>query len=217
MAQNTIALIAKRAKAIRKNSPNMAWQTALKKASAEIKKDSVKTTRKKPVAKKTLTRKTVAKKRVSTVKKMAGVSSKVKKYSIGKVDSNKLLTSIAKENSLNSFVVRSIKSHAKDYGTNGVETFISEVLHFGCESGLVSELVYYEDTVKFYKKHKTTIQKMLRAQMIEFGANSPAELFGRKWDNDDPFAEETTNQNLLAWYAYEEVCREIADRLGIEI
>jgi hypothetical protein len=58
---------------------------------------------------------------------------------------------------------------------------------------------------------------MLKETMLSLGAKSPAEVFGRNWDQDDPFADEFTNQNLLAWYSFEETTREIADRLGYEI
>lgn len=46
MAQSIIAKIAARAKVIRKASPNMAWQTAIKKASAELKGTKATTKRK---------------------------------------------------------------------------------------------------------------------------------------------------------------------------
>jgi hypothetical protein len=46
MAQSIIAKIAARAKVIRKASPNMAWQTAIKKASAELKGTKTTTKRK---------------------------------------------------------------------------------------------------------------------------------------------------------------------------
>ena len=47
--------------------------------------------------------------------------------------------------------------------------------------------------------------------------SSPSELFGGKWDGEDIFAEETTNQNLLAWFGFEETARNLAGRNDIEV
>lgn len=64
MATTLIAKIAARAKAIRAKNPKMTWQSALKKAGAELKGSTVKTTSKRP---------TVKAKRKPTVKKRAKV------------------------------------------------------------------------------------------------------------------------------------------------
>jgi len=50
--------------------------------------------------------------------------------------------------------------------------------------------------------------------MMEYGVNSPANVFGNKWDNEDPFAENTNNKNLLAWFGYEETARDLENQLG---
>ena len=85
------------------------------------------------------------------------------------------------------------------------------------QSGIIPELIYYSDTTKWYNKHKNEIRMMLREAMMNYGTNNPADLFGRNWDQDDPFLEDTPNQNLMAWFSFEESAREIADRLGYEI
>ena len=33
----------------------------------------------------------------------------------------------------------------------------TDVLNYGCQSGIVSDLIYYSDTVKFYNKYKDEI------------------------------------------------------------
>ena len=53
--------------------------------------------------------------------------------------------------------------------------------------------------------------------MNESGANSPANIFGKKWDNEDWSVQDTNNRNLLAWFGFEEKTRELADKLGYEI
>ena len=62
----------------------------------------------------------------------------------------------------------------------------TDVLHYGCQSGVVGELIYYSDTVR-----------------------APSELFGDKWDKEDPLAQDDYNQNLLAWFGFEETLRNI--------
>jgi hypothetical protein len=90
-----------------------------------------------------------------------------------------------------------------------LETRLSDILEHGCVSGTVGSLVYYADTTKFYEEHKEDINGLLYEMMEETGLYSPAELFGDKFDKEDPLCVEQTNQNLLAWFAYEEVSRKL--------
>jgi len=76
----------------------------------------------------------------------------------------------------------------------------------GCQSGMVNGLIYYSDTCAFYERHKSEISNLLRDMLDDCGL-SVSELFGEKWDESDPLASDTTNQNLLAWFAFEEVAR----------
>lgn len=137
-------------------------------------------------------------------------------YSMGNVDTKKLLDQFAKESKLKKDVVTILKSKAKDY-SNDYKSLLKDILYSGLQSGIISELVYYSDTLKWYNKHKSEIKMLLREMMSSYGTNNPADLFGRNWDQDDPFVEDTTNKNLLAWFSFEETAREIADRLGYEI
>jgi len=137
-------------------------------------------------------------------------------YSMGNVDTKKLLTQIAKESKLKADVVKILLSKGKDYDQYYKNLF-EDILYNGLQSGIIPELVYYSDTLKWYNKHKAEIKMMLREAMMNYGTNNPADLFGRNWDQDDPFVEDTTNKNLLAWFSFEETAREIADRLGYEI
>ena len=85
----------------------------------------------------------------------------------------------------------------------------TDVLHNGCCSGVVSELIYYYDTVRFYKQYRQEINEMLYNIMNETGLYAPSELFGDKWDKEDPLAQDDFNQNLLAWFGFEETLRNI--------
>ena len=137
-------------------------------------------------------------------------------YSMGNVDTKKLLDQFAKEGKLKKDVVAILKSKAKDY-SNDYKSLLKDILYNGLQSGIISELVYYSDTLKWYNKHKAEIKMLLRESMMNYGTNNPADLFGRNWDQDDPFVEETGNKNLLAWFSFEETAREIANNLGYDI
>jgi len=85
----------------------------------------------------------------------------------------------------------------------------SDVLKHGCQSGVVSSLIYYDDTTKFYDEHKEEINALLYDLMAETGIYNPSDLFGDKWDKEDPLALDVLNKNLLAWFAFEETLRAI--------
>ncbi len=98
-------------------------------------------------------------------------------------------------------------SRWSDY-TDKKNIFI-DVLNHGCQSGIVGELIYYTDTVRFYKQYKEEINGLLYDAMNGTGLYSPSELFGSKWDKEDPLAQYDYNQNLLAWFGFEKTLRNI--------
>ena len=79
----------------------------------------------------------------------------------------------------------------------------TDVLHYGCQSGVVGELIYYSDTVRFYKQYRQEINELLYRLMEEMSSYAPSDLFGDKWDKEDPLAQDDYNQNLLAWFGFE--------------
>ena len=88
------------------------------------------------------------------------------------------------------------------------KTFMQDVMNYGCQSGVVSELIYSNDTIEFFEKFKNEINELL-SKMIEETGLSVNELFGDKWDETDPLAYDISNKNLLAWFAFEEITRNI--------
>lgn len=90
--------------------------------------------------------------------------------------------------------------------------FIQDVLYGGCQSGIVGELIYYTDTVRWFKLYRQEIESQVKQMQEELGMNLN-ELNG--WDADDPFAREQYNQNLLAWFSFETVCSEIQNCLEV--
>lgn len=96
---------------------------------------------------------------------------------------------------------------------NDPKNSILEILEHGCVGGAVSELIYYSDTTAYYAKHKDQINSLLYETMAECGIYDLKELFGHgdvRWDKEDPLALDYYNQNILAWFAFEETTRKIA-------
>jgi len=91
------------------------------------------------------------------------------------------------------------------------ESVIDDLLRGGCQSGMVNGLICYADTVAFYTKHSKEINSLLYDLLDGFGG-SLVDLFGDKWDATDPLALDRFNQNLLAWFGFEETARKLFDK-----
>ena len=111
------------------------------------------------------------------------------------------------KSALTDYVLDYVLDRWNDY-TDKTAIF-SDVLKHGCQSGIVTSLIYYSDTYKFYDEHKEEINALLYDLMAETGLYNPSELFGDKWDREDPLALDV-NKNLLAWFAFEETLHAIA-------
>lgn len=90
-----------------------------------------------------------------------------------------------------------------------------DVLHFGCQSGTVGFLIYYCDTVRFYKQYQEEINELLSETMASMGIYDMSEIFGDRWDKEDPLARDDFNQNLLAWFGFEETLRNIGYKFEV--
>ncbi len=99
--------------------------------------------------------------------------------------------------------------------SEGIEGYLKDLAHGGCQSGMVSELIYTADCVIFYMTHREEIGKLLGETLENFDMPGPVALFGDKWLSDDPLALDDQNQNLLAWFAYEQVAHDLAIENGI--
>ncbi|MGN0797228.1 MAG: hypothetical protein ACI4M5_03395 [Christensenellales bacterium] len=89
------------------------------------------------------------------------------------------------------------------------KNIFTDVLNYGCQSGMVGFLIYYTDTVRFYNQYKDEIDGLLYELMNNTGIYFLPELFSNKWDKEDPLATDEYNQNLLAWFGFEETMRKI--------
>ena len=120
------------------------------------------------------------------------------------------MATFAEQGSITAEVLNDILAKFDEGGRDAAEGYIKDVLQYGCQAGTVSGLIYYSDTTAFFERHKKEIKRLLTELMSDTGAKSPSELFGNKWDAEDYFCEDVYNQNLLAWFGYEETLRKVA-------
>ena len=86
---------------------------------------------------------------------------------------------------------------------------ISDVATHGCSGGTISELIYYEDTVKFYNDHEAEIWEELSNTARDLDQSIPFMISNfrgaRGLDNAKTF------KNLLAWWICEHIAQRISD------
>lgn len=128
----------------------------------------------------------------------------------------KKLKALKAGNKLEQCVKKWIIDKAVDYD-NDIEGLLNDLMQHGCASGMVSELIYYANTTKFYQRCQGEINSILYEMLDSTGCTSAIELFGDKWEKEDPFCRGELNQNLMAWFGFEETARKIADELGLEV
>ena len=108
-------------------------------------------------------------------------------------------------------VVDDILNQDKDYQ----QDYITDVLKHGCQSGVVSSLIYYNDTADFYNKYSDDIYNLLYADMQELGYKTIPEMVASLNGAKDVGSDEQY-KNLLAWYGYERTMQDIHDMLSVE-
>lgn len=111
-------------------------------------------------------------------------------------------------------VIYHLLNRNNDY--NNIEDCIKEILEHGCISGCVSTLIYYTDTVSFFYKHKEEINKLLYNILEEAGTYNISKVF-KNWDETDPLCTQIPNQNLLAWFGFEETLYRLALEWEVEL
>ena len=85
---------------------------------------------------------------------------------------------------------------------------ISDVTWHGCSGGTISELIYYVDTSAFYDKYKEEIWDRLSNMADDMGCESILHLI-TTFNGAKEVGSPLQLKNLLAWWAAEDVCREI--------
>lgn len=73
----------------------------------------------------------------------------------------------------------------------------------GCASGIVSGLIYYSDTERFFDENKPGIVELLLELQDDTG--EPWITLFRDFDKEDIFCDDPYNKNKLAWFLFEEI------------
>lgn len=81
-----------------------------------------------------------------------------------------------------------------------ITSFFSDLLQHGCQSGIVTSLIYYSDTHAFFDKHYDAIEELRYDLEQAFG---------------EPLKPQGDLKNWYAWLGFEETARAMADELHI--
>lgn len=95
----------------------------------------------------------------------------------------------------------------EDYETKEDKiNYLKDVLQHGCQSGMVSRLIYYHDTNKFYDDNEEEIEEILDEFKEMLGVKSRPEAIAQLNGSAEDITQE---KNLLSWMAYEETARKV--------
>lgn len=98
-----------------------------------------------------------------------------------------LLNELEGANNLKKYVINDILEYC-DNDNEYILNYIKDVVNHGCVSGIVSSLIYYSDTEKFFNDYANEILEMLE----KYGINNIK-----------------LNKNNLSWFAYEKICNDL--------
>ena len=95
-----------------------------------------------------------------------------------------------------------VAKEALYYSENEIHNFFSDLLQYGCVSGIIGSLIYYYDTHKFYDDFYNQIENL-------------------RYDYEDSVGQPLTIKgdlkNFMTWFAFEETAYQLANELGLEI
>lgn len=95
-----------------------------------------------------------------------------------------------------------------------LHNLITKIFEQGLESGILHNLIYFQDIVDFYQKYKKEINQILAITCEKTGLKVQ-EIFGSKWEEEDPLALDVWNQTLLVWFGFEEGLRNLIQKTNI--
>ncbi len=114
------------------------------------------------------------------------------------------LKEYANQNKLTRYVFKDLLKNSESYSgetwLHRLKNRCEDVSH-GCITGIVSSLIYYTDTVAFFKKYKNEIREILKELATDCGSDY---VYNNILEGDI-FIEDVFTQNKLAWLGYEEV------------
>ena len=113
------------------------------------------------------------------------------------------------ETALERHVANWLRSEAREQDYR-IRSVLRDLMHGGCASGVVGHLIYYRDTTRFFRRYRKDIGELIAEHIDSTG--EPFAPTG--WYALDPLALDANNQNILAWFGFEEAARSLAMRAG---
>lgn len=110
---------------------------------------------------------------------------------------NQLMEISKREEGIRLFVINDLLDFDND---EEIKAYISDVLTYGCQSGIVTSLVYNNDTQNFVKTYLEECLEILDEFIQQIG--KPSFII----DN-----------NSIAWLSYEETLRDLVMELNLDI
>ena len=105
---------------------------------------------------------------------------------------------------------RTVINSLLNTGLNSEDLFlhIHDVCHWGCETGCVSDLIYYTDTEKFFNNNRKDILYLAR-QYFDWNVEENNYVLELKYgivyrENQVKFTK--IEKNYLSWFVYETIC-----------
>lgn len=108
------------------------------------------------------------------------------------------LQEIAKEQGTN--IRKEVAKEFCNHSYDNVKDFFDDLQKNGCISGMITSLIYYYDTHKFFNTHYAEIEDL----RYEY-----EEMTGCKLKPQGDL------MNWYAWFSFEEVARKLANELGV--
>jgi len=97
-----------------------------------------------------------------------------------------------------------------------IKASIEDILNYGCVSGCVSDLIYYKQTTVFYQEYKEEIFDLANDQAQDIGYESASDLF-KHLNGANQLGSVDQEENLRAWFGFEEMLRIVAYDLELEV
>jgi hypothetical protein len=104
-----------------------------------------------------------------------------------------------------------VKEMIIDNADGDYETWLKDLSQHGCVSGMCSGLIYYNETGKFHDEFENEIWKLVDEAKDSMGSKNILEFIGGL-NGAENVGSMDQLKNLLAWFAFEEVARTLAER-----
>ena len=124
------------------------------------------------------------------------------------INIKEFLDSLKGESKLKDYVI----DYYKNLDEDSIMTSMEDLQRHGCISGMIPELIYYDDTNEFYDTYKTDINDLLSNLTQDTGL-SVEEMFKDQFDENDPLIIDCFNKNLMAWFGFEETSYQLYEQL----